>query len=344
MKREFVMLAQKYEDRKHRRGSYYWSIKYDGMRAFWDGGITRGKRVPWCDEVCTGLFSRYMKPIFAPDWWLDKLPRIPLDGELWIGPGLFQEVMSVCRRHEPDGRWAKIKYCIVDFPGLETVFDYGLYKSSITTCLFDHKLRGQLGTWASEIGVPWNKSKPFDPKNFPNIVAMEGKDIGIVEVVKQELWNPQDGNAILSRLLEQGHEGIILRTVNSVWAPERGSNMLKIKPWNDSEGTVIGCMYGRATDKGSKLLGMMGALIVRWDGPLGVREFQLSGFTDMERALTCPLGATRAMQIASVRPGEEAANGVYPINFPIGSVVTFKYRELSIDGVPKEARYWRRRS
>lgn len=338
MKREFVMLAQKYEDRKHRRGQYYWSIKYDGMRAFWDGGITRGKRVPWCDEVCTGLFSRYMKPIFAPDWWLDKLPRMPLDGELWIGPGLFHQVISTCRGHNPDGRWAKVKYCIVDFPGLETVFDYGLYKSPITTCLFDHKLRKMLSNWASEIGVSWDKAKPFDPKNFP----FANKEHNI-EIVKQELWNPQDADAILSSLLEQGHEGIILRAVNSVWTPERGRNMLKIKPWNDSEGTVVGCTYGRSTDKGSKLLGKMGALIIRWDGPLGTREVNISGFTDMERALTCPLGVTRAMQMASVRPGEEAADGVYPISFPIGSVVTFKYKELTPHGVPREAKYWRTR-
>jgi hypothetical protein len=29
-------------------------------------------------------------------------------------------------------------------------------------------------------------------------------------------------------------------------------------------------------------------------------------------------------------------------HFKVGDVVTFKYRELSDDGIPKEARYWRR--
>jgi hypothetical protein len=115
--------------------------------------------------------------------------------------------------------------------------------------------------------------------------------------------------------------------------------LLKIKPWNDAEGRVIGCTYGRSTDKGSKLLGKMGALIVEWNN----RRFQLSGFTDLERVLTCDLGKTRAEQIASSRPGEDSIEGVYPVNFPIGSTVTFKYRELSNDGIPKEARYWRKR-
>ena len=30
-------------------------------------------------------------------------------------------------------------------------------------------------------------------------------------------------------------------------------------------------------------------------------------------------------------------------SFKVGQTVTFKYRELTDDGIPKEARYWRRR-
>ena len=30
-------------------------------------------------------------------------------------------------------------------------------------------------------------------------------------------------------------------------------------------------------------------------------------------------------------------------HFKRGQTVTFKYRELTSDGIPKEARYWRRR-
>jgi DNA ligase-1 len=336
MKREFVMLAQKYDPAKHGHGSYYWSVKLDGMRAFWDGGITRGKQVPWCDETCTGLFSRYMKPIFAPSWWLDQLPKVPLDGELWLGPGKFQEVMSICRRHEPDQRWKQIKYCIIDWPGLDTIFDYGRYTSTITTCTFDHKIRTVLETWAREQAVPWSKSTPFQPDRY---WAGESPKYPNLTIVEQQKWNPADKDEILNNLLEQGHEGIVLRKVGSIWLPERSHNLLKIKPWTDAEGRVIGCTYGRSTDKGSKLLGKMGALIVEWDN----RRFQLSGFTDLERVLTCELGRARAEQIASSRPGEESIEGVYPVNFPIGSTVTFKYRELSNDGIPKEARYWRKR-
>lgn len=342
MKREFVMLAQNYNPLKHIHGSYYWSIKLDGMRAFWDGGITRGKHVPWCDELCTGLFSRYMKPIFAPNWWLDQLPKVPLDGELWIGPGKFHSIVSICRAHVPDMRWKQVKYHVIDWPGLDTVFDYGRYTSKITTVTFDYKVRGLLENLAKDRGVPWVKSTPFQPDRFwcgetpkyPNLV-----------LVHQQKWDPADKEEILNDLLEKGHEGIILRKVGSIWMPERSHNLLKIKPWIDAEGVVVGCTYGRLTDKGSRLLGKMGALIVQWNN----LRFHLSGFTDVERWLTCDIGNTRseqmaaAEQMASRNPGEEADIGVYPIQFPIGSVVTFKYRELSKDGVPREARYWRKR-
>jgi hypothetical protein len=41
-------------------------------------------------------------------------------------------------------------------------------------------------------------------------------------------------------------------------------------------------------------------------------------------------------------PGEDMPAAVHSANFNIGQRVTFKYRELSVDGVPKEARYYRK--
>jgi hypothetical protein len=42
-------------------------------------------------------------------------------------------------------------------------------------------------------------------------------------------------------------------------------------------------------------------------------------------------------------PGIDTPYWVEGTQFKKGQVVTFKYRELSDDGIPKEARYWRRR-
>jgi hypothetical protein len=45
---------------------------------------------------------------------------------------------------------------------------------------------------------------------------------------------------------------------------------------------------------------------------------------------------------AAAHPGEECRDQTSGNHrFYLGSKVTFKYRELTDDGVPKEARYWR---
>ncbi|HMA79100.1 MAG TPA: hypothetical protein VKP88_08340, partial [Candidatus Paceibacterota bacterium] len=100
LRREFLMLADTYKADKHEAIGMIGSEKLDGMRALWDGGVSRGdatENVPWASvtnpktgekkakikPIATGLWSRYGSPINAPDWFLDQLPTVPLDGELY---------------------------------------------------------------------------------------------------------------------------------------------------------------------------------------------------------------------------------------------------------------------
>ena len=46
---------------------------------------------------------------------------------------------------------------------------------------------------------------------------------------------------------------------------------------------------------------------------------------------------------ASANPGVDMPDWFQGRHFKRGQTVTFKYRELTDDGIPKEARYWRRR-
>jgi DNA ligase-1 len=142
----------------------------------------------------------------------------------------------------------------------------------------------------------------------------------------------------LSDVLDRGGEGLVLRDPNMTYKCERSHKLLKYKPFDDMEGTVIGYITGRETDKGSRLLGKMGAMILRLDS--GVR-LELSGFTDAERLLND--GADAAREWAIANPEKECPEWIWPTVFPRGSRVTFKYRGLSADGVPIEARYWRNR-
>ena len=138
-------------------------------------------------------------------------------------------------------------------------------------------------------------------------------------------------------------DGLIIRHPDKVWMPERVYSVLKVKPWDDAEGTVIGYITGRETDKGSKLLGMMGALILDFNG----KRLELSGFTEDERKLVVCIGSSAgengdAKNWAIKHPEKECPDWIEAVDFPRGSVVTFKYRGLSNDGIPQEARYWRK--
>jgi hypothetical protein len=76
-------------------------------------------------------------------------------------------------------------------------------------------------------------------------------------------------------------------------------------------------------------------LILDFDG----KRLELSGLTDVEREFQ-----TSFMQShAAANPGVDMPADFQGKHFKIGQQVTFKFRELSDAGVPKEARYWRRR-
>jgi len=142
--------------------------------------------------------------------------------------------------------------------------------------------------------------------------------------------------AFLLDVLEEGGEGVIIRNPASIWTPKRVGDLLKYKPHEDDEGRVVGFTSGRETGKGSKLLGMIGALILDYDG----KRLEIAGLTNEERWFD--LGDSRMSWYAKQNPGKDMPAHFQGEHFKVGDIVTFKYRELSDDGIPKEARYWRR--
>lgn len=330
MKREFLMLAGTYNPDKHNIAGWFASIKRDGQRAFWDGGVTRGldkRSVPWAntakDErlisqpISTGLWSRYGNCIQAPDWWLDRLPKdICLDGELYIDRGLFQRTRSIVSKHTPiDKEWEEIQFLVFERPSPELVFESG----RINNPQFVEKHIKLSDCMAHYTG----SGRELQCMQMSQVQGYFEREPG--NQVWQPMWQkrlPQDEAHARSKLMdmlmeetELGGEGIMLRNPKSYWIPKRTPNLLKVKPVLDSEGTVVGWNPGKG-----KLEGMMGNLVLEWRG----QRFELSGFTDEERRL------------------EEERIGRYPTHFPNGTIVTFKYMGLTDDGLPREARYFRK--
>jgi DNA ligase-1 len=344
-KQEFVQLAQTFDPAKHMIAGAFMSEKLDGERALWDGGISRGRlaaEVPYANTVkdhrlktppvATGLWSRTGKVIHAPDWFLDKLPNFPLDGELWMGRKNWQQLSSTVSQHDPDERWHMVEYKIIDSPSWKALFTPRTIKVRN-----DYSYDVNPPTWAQTSGIGVRDHWTFElvqrflSKRFPT----EGQ-VSLISQIELP-FNHDKAVAEVARFSEQvlaeEGEGVVIRKRTGLWLPERSWDILKHKPWFDSEGTVRGYYAGKETDKGSKLLGKMGALEIEWQGAV----FKISGFTDDERRFE-KLAQT---VWAEIHPGEYCEEWIINPTFPRGSEVTFKYRELSDDGVPKEARYLR---
>jgi DNA ligase-1 len=317
MNREFLQLAHDFDPTKHGVGGWYVSEKLDGMRAYWDGGITRGiecSDIPFANTekddrlitlpVSTGLWSRYAKPIYAPNWFLNQLPTIPLDGELFLERGGFQELISIVKQHVADERWKNVYYHVFDSPSDIIMWSPGRINNP--NCRLDiPDLRDYVQDKRNDYApaLPFwkilNRLHSFITVNSNAIVV---KQTRLSSITRQAL---EQIDSMLDAVTDVGGEGLILRKAESLWVPKRSHDLLKVKNLLDSEGIVTGWTAGKG-----KLSGLIGALIIKWKDV----EFELSGFTDSERRIG---------------------------NFEIGSVVNFKYTEVSKDGKPLKARFSR---
>jgi hypothetical protein len=377
-KRELLQLADHYDPSKHNVAGWFVSEKLDGTRCFWDGGLSRGlptDTVPWANTIdpktgkkkakikpiATGLWSRYGNPIMAPDRFLNQLPCCPLDGELWAGRGNFQLCRSICGGDEPDPRFDKIVYAVYSSPPLSAVFGTGEIKNANMACHLDyigieHWIRRRFDALLPEPaheGVPVPKRCLADDYKYLPVEATFSDELRFLNVHldngstskcflhrQTKLFDiPEEAaaqvEAFLQRVLDQGGEGVVVRNPEATWTPKRHKGILKYKPFLDAEARIVGFTSGRETDKGSRLLGKIGALIVDYCG----KRLELAGLTDAEREFADPM----ARNWAANNPGIDTPYWVEGRQFKKGQMVTFKYRELSDEGIPKEARYFRRR-
>jgi DNA ligase-1 len=109
-----------------------------------------------------------------------------------------------------------------------------------------------------------------------------------------------DLRAELDRLAALGGEGLMLRRAGSRYEAGRSATLLKVKRFHDAEARVLRHLAGLGRHKGR-----LGALLVEL--PDGTTFAVGTGFSDTER---------------------EAPP-------PVGSVITFRYQELSDGGVPR---------
>lgn len=361
-KRELLQLADTYKPERDNLSDCVISEKLDGTRCFWDGGVSRDlptDTVPWASitdpktgkrkakikPIATGLWSRYGNPIMAPDWFLNQLPSCPLDGELWAGRGKFQLCRSICAGDAPDERFKQIQFACYSSPPMEYLLGTGLIKNSNMWCEIDRDecmpwLHDRLSDFTGDYCYLPMTSTFHDEMKFLSR-HLDNSDASVCYMHPQTfLPSTRDAAAakveeFLQRVLDLGGEGVVIRDPATHWTPKRHRGLLKYKPFNDAEAVIIGFTSGRETDKGSKHLGRIGALITDYNG----KRLELSGLTDGERAFQ-----TDEMSVYAAKfPGADMPEWFKGKHFRVRQTVTFKYRELTDDGIPKEARYWRKR-
>ena len=132
---------------------------------------------------------------------------------------------------------------------------------------------------------------------------------GVPWLQAAEQFRMADHKALMRRLAEvvaAGGEGLMLHLADAPYQTGRSEVLLKVKQWYDAEAQVIAHVPGHG-----KYAGMLGALRVRT--PEG-REFALgTGFSDAQRRNPPRIGAT----------------------------VTYRYRELTANSIPRHASFWR---
>jgi DNA ligase-1 len=233
---------------------YMVSEKFDGVRAIWDGEQLR---------------FRSGNLIQAPKWFLEGLPAQPLDGELWLGRGRFEQLSGIVRREVPvDEEWRQVRYMIFELPGGDGSF---------------RERAERIERLVAQAGVPW-----------------------LVAVPQEVVTDRPSLQAKLAAVLKAGGEGLMLHRADAPYESGRSDALLKLKPWLDAEAVVVGHLPGKG-----KYAGQLGALRLRLpDG----RQFSLgTGFTDAQRRDPPPVGA----------------------------MVTYRYRELTANGLPRFASFLR---
>jgi len=177
---------------------YLVSEKYDGVRALWNGRTLRFR---------SGL------PIAAPAEFLDRLPTVPLDGELWLGRGRFEALSGLVRRQTPDAAaWGQLRYMVFDLPGAS----------------------GSFASRAHRITALAQQS------GWPQLQAVE----------QQVLDSPQALRRRLDEVVAAGGEGLMLHRADALYETGRSASLLKLKPLHDAEARVTGHVAGRGRHAG----------------------------------------------------------------------------------------------
>jgi DNA ligase 1 len=177
---------------------YLISEKLDGVRAIWDGTTLRFR-------------SGHIVP--APRWFTDALPKTPLDGELWLGRGQFDELSGIVRKLTPiDREWRALSYHIFELPNASGSFMQRYQRIT----------------------------EVIRAAQFTQLKRVEQREVS----TQAEL------SAWLKEVVAADGEGLMLHLKTSLYHTGRSHDLLKLKPMLDAEATVLRHLPGKGKYQG----------------------------------------------------------------------------------------------
>lgn len=179
-------------------GGFLVSEKLDGVRAHWDG---------------RQLQTRSGLVLAAPAAFLQRLPPVALDGELWLGRGRFDATAAALRRQAPDAaEWQAMQYMVFELPGAPGPFA---------------DRAAELQRVTREIAWPGLQAVPQE--TLPDRAALQRR---------------------LAAVVALGGEGLMLHRADAPYVTGRRALLRKLKPLHDAEAVVLGVVPGRGRHAG----------------------------------------------------------------------------------------------
>ena len=174
------------------------SEKLDGVRARWDG---------------RSLWTRGGARIAAPAAFTRGWPTDPMDGELWIARGRFDEVSATVRRVRADPQaWRYVRFMAFDMPA---------------------------------------NPRPFAERVVRMRVLIAGAGNPQLAMIPQRRFGTAaELDAELARVVAAGGEGLMLHRRSARYRPGRSEDLLKYKPHQDAEAQVVAHLPGKGKYQG----------------------------------------------------------------------------------------------
>ncbi|XP_059154925.1 uncharacterized protein LOC131940296 [Physella acuta] len=253
--------------KSHIQVSVLLAKKYDETKnnpvGWWISEKLDGVRAIWTGSC---FYSRLGNAFYAPDWFTKDLPKdIYLDGELFGGRGQFQSTVSIVKTAESP-KWKDIKYHVFDSPrmGKET---------------FEKRM---------------NIIKDYFEEHQPEYAVF-------VEQVKCK--SKEHLEEKLTKVLNMGGEGLMIRKPLSKYEATRSDTLLKIKKFYDAEAIVIGHEDSKSNP------GLCGAL-------------------------RCRMACGKEFSVGSGLNNKDRRNPP-----KIGTIITYKFQEITKGGSPRFPTY-----